>query len=147
MKKDKNKQLQKVEKKETALIRSSAGEYLTFVAAAGSSETSVEMRYEDENIWLTKKTVCVKQVVAFFSNEVPSSTAQFSHGLRRAIGGPFSAMRELCYTVPYSNGYAACLSAVFSAFCCLNFFKVTVVPGSQFLVLPDHLSGCFDLAF
>ncbi|WP_157488444.1 BRO-N domain-containing protein [Desulfobacter postgatei] len=96
---------------------------------------------------LIQSTVCVKQVVAFFSNEVPSSTAQFSHGLRRAIGGPFSAMRELCYTVPYSNGYAACLSAVFSAFCCLNFFKVTVVPGSQFLVLPDHLSGCFDLAF
>ena len=34
-----------------------------------------------------------------FPNEVPSSTAQFSHDLRRAIGGPFSVMRELCYTV------------------------------------------------
>ena len=55
MKKDKDKQLQKAGKKETALIRSSATEYLTFVAAAGSSETSVEMRYEDENIWLTQK--------------------------------------------------------------------------------------------
>jgi len=39
----------------TALIRSSAAEYLTFVAAGGSSEISVEMRYEDENIWLTQK--------------------------------------------------------------------------------------------
>ncbi|MDT8391885.1 MAG: virulence RhuM family protein [Lentisphaeria bacterium] len=38
-----------------ALIRSSAAEYLTFVAAGGSSEASVEMRYEDENIWLTQK--------------------------------------------------------------------------------------------
>jgi len=38
-----------------ALIRSSAVEYLTFVAASGGSETSVEMRYEDENIWLTQK--------------------------------------------------------------------------------------------
>ena len=37
------------------MIRSSAAEYLTFVAATGSSETSVEMRYEDENIWLTQK--------------------------------------------------------------------------------------------
>jgi len=91
--------------------------------------------------------VCQASCRLFFSNEVPSSTAQFSHGLRRAIGGPFSAMRELCYTVPYSNGYTACLSAVFSIFCRLNFFKVTIVPGSQFLVLPDHLSGCFDLAF
>ncbi len=57
MKKDKNKQFQKAEKKETALIRSSAAEYLTFVAAAGSSETSVEMRYEDENIWLTQRVM------------------------------------------------------------------------------------------
>lgn len=40
---------------ETALIRSSAAEYLTFVAASGNSETSVEIRYEDENIWLTQK--------------------------------------------------------------------------------------------
>ncbi len=37
------------------IIRSSAAEYLTFVAATGDSETSVEMRYEDENIWLTQK--------------------------------------------------------------------------------------------
>lgn len=36
-------------------VRSSAAEYLTFVAAAGDSESSVEMRYEDENIWLTQK--------------------------------------------------------------------------------------------
>lgn len=37
------------------LVRSSAAEYLTFVAASGSREASVEMRYEDENIWLTQK--------------------------------------------------------------------------------------------
>ena len=43
------------EKKEVSLVRSSAAEYLTFVAAGGSSEASVEMRYEDENIWLTQK--------------------------------------------------------------------------------------------
>ncbi|NLV25128.1 MAG: virulence RhuM family protein, partial [Deltaproteobacteria bacterium] len=45
----------KTRKGEAALIRSSAAEYLTFVAAMGGSETSVEMRYEDENIWLTQK--------------------------------------------------------------------------------------------
>ncbi|MBN1851431.1 MAG: virulence RhuM family protein [Pirellulales bacterium] len=44
-----------MKKKETSLVRSSAAEYLTFVAAGGGSETSVEMRYEDENIWLTQK--------------------------------------------------------------------------------------------
>ena len=36
-------------------IRSSAAEYLTYVASAGGEESSVEIRYEDENIWLTQK--------------------------------------------------------------------------------------------
>ena len=36
-------------------IRSSAAEYLTYVAATGSNDESIEMRYEDENIWLTQK--------------------------------------------------------------------------------------------
>lgn len=36
-------------------IRSSAAEYLTFVASTGGEDESVEMRYEDENIWLTQK--------------------------------------------------------------------------------------------
>jgi hypothetical protein len=43
------------QKKENQLVRSSAAEYLTFVAACGGSETSVEMRYENENIWLSQK--------------------------------------------------------------------------------------------
>ncbi|MCL1991987.1 MAG: virulence RhuM family protein [Spirochaetes bacterium] len=42
-------------KKNEVTIRSSAAEYLTFVAASGDSEKSEEMRYEDENIWLTQK--------------------------------------------------------------------------------------------
>ncbi|MDD4847820.1 MAG: RhuM family protein [Bacteroidales bacterium] len=46
----------KNEKKQTAItVRSSAAEYLTFVAATGDNKESVEMRYEDENIWLTQK--------------------------------------------------------------------------------------------
>lgn len=36
-------------------LHSSAAEYLTYVASTGECETSVEMRYEDENIWLTQK--------------------------------------------------------------------------------------------
>ncbi len=38
-----------------SLVRSSAAEYLTFVASGGDSDRSIEMRYEDENIWLTQK--------------------------------------------------------------------------------------------
>ena len=36
-------------------IHSSAAEYLTYVASVGDSNDSFEMRYEDENIWLTQK--------------------------------------------------------------------------------------------
>ena len=51
----KNKLPQPFKKNQISVVRSSAAEYLTFVAAGGQSETSVEMRYEDENIWLTQK--------------------------------------------------------------------------------------------
>ena len=37
------------------MLRSSAAEYLTYVASTGDQKDSVEMRYEDENIWLTQK--------------------------------------------------------------------------------------------
>ena len=43
------------EHEQERLIRSSAAEYLTFVAATGDSTESMEMRYENENIWLTQK--------------------------------------------------------------------------------------------
>ena len=42
-------------KKQEITIRSSAAEYLTFVAATGENQDNIEMRYEDENIWLTQK--------------------------------------------------------------------------------------------
>lgn len=44
-----------MKRKDEITIRSSAAEYLTFVAATGDSQESIEMRYEDENIWLTQK--------------------------------------------------------------------------------------------
>lgn len=44
-------------KKKDELIRSSAAEYLTYVAATG--ENGVELRYEDENIWLTQKMLSI----------------------------------------------------------------------------------------
>ena len=43
------------DKKKELIVRSSAAEYLTFVASTGNSDASFEMRYEDENIWLTQK--------------------------------------------------------------------------------------------
>lgn len=43
-------------KKNTEItIRSAAAEYLTYVAATGDAPESFEMRYENENIWLTQR--------------------------------------------------------------------------------------------
>ena len=42
-------------KKDEITIRSSAAEYLTYVASVGDQQDSIDMRYEDENIWLTQK--------------------------------------------------------------------------------------------
>ena len=42
-------------KKKELQISSSAAEYLTYIASTGDSSESFEMRYEDENIWLTQK--------------------------------------------------------------------------------------------
>ena len=41
--------------KEDSLIRSSTAEYLTYIAATGDNPEAIEVRYEDENIWLTQK--------------------------------------------------------------------------------------------
>lgn len=49
----------KKKQNEISIIRSSAAEYLTFVAATGNDEKSIEMRYEEENIWLTQKMMAI----------------------------------------------------------------------------------------
>ena len=46
-------------KSNEATIRSSAAEYLTYIASVGDQKDSVEIRYEDENIWLTQKMLAV----------------------------------------------------------------------------------------
>ena len=45
----------KPKKSKEITIRSSAAEYLTFVSAIGDQPESVELRYQDENIWLTQR--------------------------------------------------------------------------------------------
>lgn len=46
-------------KKDEITICSSAAEYLTYVASIGDEKDSIEMRYEDENIWLTQKMMAM----------------------------------------------------------------------------------------
>lgn len=47
----------KKKKKEQVTVRSSAAEYLNYVACVGNDEQQIEIRYEDENIWLTQEHI------------------------------------------------------------------------------------------
>lgn len=51
-------------KNDEITIRSSAAEYLTYVASVGDQADSVEMRYEDEDIWRTQKMMATLYDVA-----------------------------------------------------------------------------------
>jgi hypothetical protein len=46
---------QKPAKRDVDIVRSSAAEYLTFIAAVGDQKEAIEVRFQDENIWLTQK--------------------------------------------------------------------------------------------
>ena len=52
------------EKQTPAPIRSSAAEVLTYVASTGDPQGSIEIRYEDENIWLTQKMMVTRYGVS-----------------------------------------------------------------------------------
>ncbi len=54
-------------KKDASIVHSSAVEYLTYVARTGKADESIEIRYEDENIWLTQK-----MMAALYGVEVPT---------------------------------------------------------------------------
>jgi len=43
------------QKSSAELIQASTAQYLTFVSASGDDSESIEVRYEDENIWMTQK--------------------------------------------------------------------------------------------
>lgn len=65
----------KEEKRKASIVHSSAAEYLTFVASTGNGSDSIEMRYEDENIWLTQKMMAAlydvsKQAISQHINRI-----------------------------------------------------------------------------
>ncbi len=96
-------------KKEEITIRSSAAEYLTYIASVGDTENSVEMRYEDENIWLTQKMMAV-----LYNVEIPTinyhinkifkdSELQKDSVIRKFLitaANGFFRMRLLSYFIP-----------------------------------------------
>ena len=57
----------KARKEPPAITRSSAAEYLTYVASVGDTSESFEIRYADEDIWLTQK-----MLVRLYGVEIPA---------------------------------------------------------------------------
>ena len=60
--------------KKDITIRSSAAEYLTYVAAVGDQPDAIEIRYEDENVWLTQK-----MMAQLYDVEVHTINEHISH--------------------------------------------------------------------
>ncbi|MHC1715013.1 MAG: virulence RhuM family protein [Acidaminococcaceae bacterium] len=96
-------------KKQEITIRSSAAEYLTFVAATGENQDNIEMRYEDENIWLTQK-----MLATLYDVEVPTinyhikkifrdSELQSEATIRKFLIVQNEGTREVSRTVEHYN--------------------------------------------
>jgi len=86
--------------KQPSLVRSSAAEYLTFAAATGSSDSSVEMRYEDENLWLTQKMMAALYDVSVSAINQHLKRIFADHELEES-----SVIKEYLITASDGKGY------------------------------------------
>jgi len=82
-------------------IRSSAAEYLTFVAATGDNPQSIEMRYEDENIWLTQKLLAT-----LYDVEIPTVNYHIKKILEDNELSENSVIRKFLITASDGKEYA-----------------------------------------
>ena len=68
----------------TNLLRSSAAEYLTYAAVHGEDKESVEVRYENENLWLTQKMMSMLYGVSVAAINQHIKKVLADHELERA---------------------------------------------------------------
>jgi len=83
-------------------IRSSAAEYLTFVAATGDTPQSIEMRYEDENIWLTQK-----MLATLYDVEIPTINYHLKKIFEDSELNENSVIRNFLITAADGKDYVA----------------------------------------
>lgn len=82
----------------TTTIRSSAAEYLTFIAAMGDSEACIEMRYENENIWLTQK-----MMAELYAVSVPAINQHLKHIFDDKELNPDAVIKQYLITANYGQ--------------------------------------------
>lgn len=99
----KNKPPQSAKKYEVSLVRSSAAEYLTFVASSGQG--GIEAVYADENVWLTQKMMGLLYAVetqtinyhlkkVFTDSELEEDSVIRNFRITAADGKSYSTMPE-----------------------------------------------------
>ncbi|MDR2591799.1 MAG: virulence RhuM family protein [Chitinispirillales bacterium] len=81
-------------------IRSSAAEYLTFAAATGDKPANIEMRYQDENIWLTQK-----MMAALYDVSVQNIGQHIKKIFDDGELSPGSAIKKYFITAPDGKDY------------------------------------------
>ena len=81
-------------------LRSSAAEYLTYVASVGDGGESFEIRYEDENIWLTQK-----MLAGIYGVEVPTINYHIKKVFKDAELQEDSVIRKFLITAPDGKKY------------------------------------------
>lgn len=97
-------------KKKELVFRSSAAEYLTFVASTGDSDESFEMRYEDENIWLTQKMMAALYDV---SKQTISQHIQRIYDDGELV--PEATVKKYLTVQTVQNKHALCSSSSYSS--------------------------------
>ncbi|MDG2947734.1 virulence RhuM family protein [Bisgaard Taxon 10/6] len=89
-------------KRDISITRSSAAEYLTFVAAAGGNPQSVEMRYEHENVWLTQK-----MMATLYDVSIPAINQHLKRVFDDGELMPDSVIKEYLITADDGKQYRA----------------------------------------
>ena len=87
-------------KKNEITIRSSAAEYLTYIAATGYDAKAFEIRYQEENIWLTQRMLAELYSV---------TVATINQHIKRIFGdgelAPDSVIKEYLITASDGKNY------------------------------------------
>ncbi len=89
-------------RKKEITIRSSTAEYLTYVASVGDDAESMEVRYEDENIWLTQK-----MMATLYDVEVPTINYHIKKIFKDSELQPDAVIRKFLITADDGKRYNA----------------------------------------
>ena len=95
-----NEQGKNKKKKEQVSVRSSAAEYLNYIACVGDDEQQIEIRYEDENIWLSQKLMAT-----LYDVEVPTIYYHIKKILSDSELQEKSVIRKFLITAPDGKHY------------------------------------------